>query len=130
MTYNNNIMVKNILNEFLNKQIIELSVYVEMVNNASNYLFVEDFLIHSIINFNISYRNYPQAFKNDDAFLRKVYAARPQLALELKKFNKKKYNDLFAVKKTKKVKVVKSNKTKESRIKKITFAPSREMSVM
>ena len=70
--------------------------YLEMLNNANNYQLVEDFLIHCIIKFNISYKNYPLNYKNDIAFLKQVCEVRPDVVKELERGNSSVYNALFS----------------------------------
>lgn len=95
MTYNKALELKTILMEFLNKRIIDLPRYIEMLNNVENCQIVEDFLIECITKFNISYKDFPLDYKTDIAFLRRVSAVRPAVIKELKKNNKTVYNALF-----------------------------------
>lgn len=95
MTYNKNQILKSILLEFLNKKIIKMPIYLEMVNNMANYTLVEDFLIHCITKFDIPYVNFPSNFKTDIKFLKELCAIRPSIMAEIKKSDKHVYNALF-----------------------------------
>jgi len=96
MTYSRNITLKTILLHFINKNIIDVRQYLQMLNNAGNYQLIEDFLIQCIINFDISYKNYPLNYKNDPKFLKQVCEVRPKVVAELEKENKKVYYSLFS----------------------------------
>ena len=96
MTYSRNRTLKTILLHFINKNIIDVKQYLQMLNNASNYQLIEDFLIECIINFNISYKNYPLNYKNDPNFLKQICEVRPNVVKELEKENKSVYYSLFS----------------------------------
>ena len=130
MTYNRNWTLRTILIEFLNKNIIKMPQYLEMLNNANNYQLIEDFLIQCIINFNISYKHYPLNYKNDIAFLKQVCEVRPDVVKELEKENSSAYNALFSnlsSSETKKI-AKKLPKVQGSKIRKLNFvSPSKQV---
>lgn len=117
MTYNKNQALKTILLEFLNKKIIKMPAYLEMVNNANNYQLIEDFLIHCIIKFDISYKNYPLNYRNDVMFLKHVCQVRPQAAKELQRSNPAVYNALFANISSSDLKEISKKLSKDDKIK-------------
>jgi len=96
MTYNKNEILGKILKEFLDKRIISLKDYLDMLRNVENCQLVDDFLIDCIIKFKISYSNYPLDYGYDVVFLKKLIEKHPKVCKELKKSAPVVYNMLYA----------------------------------